>query len=750
MNSLIHLNVSFDGEKNENAGFGRSLKSKHNVDVKKIDQLIRELQLIKSFYHNNKVISGCLVDVVYDDIIAKSNRIKYFLRGVDNKDTNLFIVGARFTNEPEDIKTHIITYYLNEETIDLNINKLKSLKKLIISKFNGEVNCSNFNNPKLKINCETEIASNNVMRNIIVDISVIKNISIPQVDYVDYNGRSILLNFYNTEKTITEILLKIGIDGNLLDRITFYGNTTISVKDDIYRIILEKIPYLVSMTSCETSEIDLSSDEENEENKNIVISKPSNEPTIGVIDCLFEEKVYFHDWVDNNDYLDEVEKLTKQGPRDHGTSVTSIIVDGPTLNPWLDDGCGRFRVRHFGVCDRLISVTRLMDKIERIVKSNSDIHVWNLSLGTEDEISNNFISYDASILDRIQSENNCIFVVSGTNDKANKKKERIRIGSPADSLNSMVVNAVRKDGSSTSYSRIGPVLSFFNKPDISYYGGDYDQTINVINSKNKIIKEFGTSYAAPWISRKLCFLIDIMKLPREIAKAIILDSCQKYGESNEKKYQALVGYGVPPIKIEDILNSKNEELKFYIYGTTKDYKTSFYDIPIPKDEKGNYPYTAKATLCYFPTTSRNQGVDYTDRELSIQFGRVKEDNSIEDINKNTQEKKNERNTERASRKEFRKWENTKLIYKKTKSPRSLISYENKDWGICITSKNRFDNKKNENINFGVVVSMKEVNNNNRFNEFITLCNSKRISVDLINIDNKIDIYNTLSEDISIE
>ncbi|MBZ5796632.1 hypothetical protein K8353_41935, partial [Burkholderia contaminans] len=32
----------------------------------------------------------------------------------------------------------------------------------------------------------------------------------------------------------------------------------------------------------------------------------------------------------------------------HGTAVTSLIVDGANLNPNLDDGCGNFRVRHFG------------------------------------------------------------------------------------------------------------------------------------------------------------------------------------------------------------------------------------------------------------------------------------------------------------------------------------------------------------------------------------------------------------------
>ena len=38
------------------------------------------------------------------------------------------------------------------------------------------------------------------------------------------------------------------------------------------------------------------------------------------------------------------------------------------------------------------------------------------------------------------------------------------IGAPADSINSLVVNAVNKNNEPASYSRIGKVLSFFNKP----------------------------------------------------------------------------------------------------------------------------------------------------------------------------------------------------------------------------------------------------------------------------------------------
>lgn len=44
----------------------------------------------------------------------------------------------------------------------------------------------------------------------------------------------------------------------------------------------------------------------------------------------------------------------------------------------------------------------------------------------------------------------------------------MKVGSPADSLNSIVVNAVDFEGKSASYTRRGPVLSFFHKPDVIY------------------------------------------------------------------------------------------------------------------------------------------------------------------------------------------------------------------------------------------------------------------------------------------
>lgn len=296
------------------------------------------------------------------------------------------------------------------------------------------------------------------------------------------------------------------------------------------------------------------------QNNMISIPAPSIEPIVGVIDTLFDKNVYFSEWVE---YHDMVSKDIPRNSNDyrHGTAVSSIIVDGARLNPWLEDGCGRFRVRHFGVAvGAEFSSFSIIKQIRSIVLSNPDIKVWNISLGSNQEINDNFISAEASTLDQIQFENNVIFVVAGTNKPS---EDVVKIGSPADSVNSMVVNAVTKSGLSTRYTRKGLVLSFFAKPDISYYGGSEEQYIRVcepLGSANVA----GTSYAAPWIARKLAYLIDVLGLNREVAKAMIIDAARSWNEKPSPEEVALYGHGIVPIHINDIIQTKDDEIKFVV------------------------------------------------------------------------------------------------------------------------------------------------------------------------------------------
>lgn len=753
MNPILQVKLRLDSENNHSRPAGRTLSANATTSIDLIEKLVNDLHKILIYYQkSDHYINGLLVDACYNNIIAKSKRIQDLLKPM-NGSTNSVIVGARFSNAPEGMENHIITYYVDENVIKKSIKELEICGKFLREKLDGKATKENFNNIKDKSVYEGYSLSMSKIRSIIVDCSVLESFNVPDTSYeLNQDNENVLVTLFKTELSLSELMYKLHID-EIRYSYTTYGDNTISVQKDLYEILCEKVPYMISMISTDISKVRIEDVTEKEKLAEVKIDSPMNEPTIGVIDTLFDENVYFSEWVENHDVLNEVEKeLTKNDLREHGTEVSSIIVDGPRMNPLLDDGCGRFKVRHFGVCGDRISTVRLVKKIKDIVDRNPDIHVWNLSMGTDEEISKNFVSFDGAFLDELQAKKNIVFVVSGTNDNRKNKKGLLKVGSPADSLNSIVVNSVRRNGNPASYSRMGKVLSFFNKPDISYYGGDFDERIKAYSPVSGESYVYGTSFAAPWISRKLCYLIDVMGIPREIAKAMIIDSAAgwDYKKSTYKK-KDIIGYGVVPIDIHKVMSSDDDEIKFYVYGSSESYKTSNYRIPVPKDSENKYPYLGRATLCYFPECSRSQGIDYTNRELSLSFGRIKNDGSIDDINDNIQDEECSYIDERQSRIEFRKWENTKFISRVIKEKcRPLKSYEDRLWGLSVVSKERLSTHRNGSLNFGVVITLKEINGVNRIDDFIKLCSLKGWIVNCIDVQNRLEIYNTNQEQIEFD
>ena len=731
MNPLLQVKLRFSKESNTQRPNGRNLRSAAETSVEAIDSLSEDLRAVLRYYRSTpKILKDILVDVHYNDIIAKSNRIQEVLKP-SRKSTNDCIVGARFSNAPEGEENHIITYYVSQDTIERTLVELDCARRFLVQRLNGKATATNFKESDKTIVYDGFGLSKKKMRGIIIDCSVIESFSVPQISSIP-SSDTFLVTFYKTELQLANILEKLGVDDARFFY-SFYGDDTISLTRDLLDILEEKIPYLISMISSDFSKVTLDEIDGVQEKEEIEIPKPQNEPIIGVIDTLFDESVYFNSWVENIDYLEDFEQLLyKDAKREHGTEVTSILVDGPRMNPWLDDGCGRFRVRHFGVCEDKISTARLVRKIREIVDRNPDIHVWNISLGTEDEVSKNFISYDAAVLDDLQAKKNILFVISGTNDDREERSGILRIGSPADSLNSIVVNSVRRDGRPVSYSRKGNVLSFFNKPDISYYGGDYDDRIIAYSPKGAE-PVYGTSFAAPWISRKLCYLIDIVGLPREVAKALLIDSAAgwDYKQLNFKN-KDIMGYGIVPISISDILQTESDEIRFVVYGSSESYRTANYAIPVP-------------TEC-----TRSQGVDYTDRELSLKFGRINAKGSIDDINDNVQDDEGAHVDERQSRREFRKWENTKFISKLLGKNRAIKSYDDRAWGITITSKERLSTRTGTRLNFGAVITLREINGINRIQEFVRACTFRGWIVNEVNVQNQIEVYNVSQEEIRFD
>ena len=383
MNNILNVKIAFQREGNKQQSVSKNLRTGAVVKSSKIDKLISDLERVKEYYLNrSKLIEGLIIDVNYNDIIAKSSRITELLKPV-GKGANDIVVGARFSDAPQGKETHIITYYADWDTVEKTIDKLKTCKEFLDSVLQGEANAYNFNekwnrqtgelsSPIKKEEYEKFDGKKSKIRNLVVDCSVVESFGVPSVQPTE-EKETYLITFFNTEMTVDGVLEKLGI--SYQDYIfVHYGSDTISARAELYERLHAEIPFLISMISNDLSKYVLD-DEEGEEEQKIIsyIPNPTTEPVIGVIDTLFDDRVYFSEWVENKDYIEDFEHgLIQEEHKIHGTEVTSIIVDGPSLNPWLDDGCGRFKVRHFGVCLDQISISRLVKKIKDIVNENPD------------------------------------------------------------------------------------------------------------------------------------------------------------------------------------------------------------------------------------------------------------------------------------------------------------------------------------------------------------------------------------------
>ena len=735
MNKTLQLKGAFEQRKNTGGGGAPNLPKGKTINSKKLKQLLNDLNRLYEFWSNEKILSGALINVYYNKIAAKSNRVQGLL-------TNGSIVGAKFYDDQS--PKHVITHFISLNELRQAIKNLDTSINILEQQFKGQISHEQIKkinskdpNEKIIINCPPKFKT--IFLKILVDAYYVERFDVSSD--VDELKTDSIITIYKTSEDTISLMNKLGIR---VDNNRIIDNTTLYLYPDELNILKIKAPYLISMAVSDISTL-TKSDFDFVDNTVLSIPFPNNEPTIGVIDTGFSNEVYFSDWVETTNLLPKEIDLT---PNDylHGTAVTSLIVDGPSLNPDLDDGCGRFKVKHFTVAagDRFSSFS-ILKNIERIIASNPDVKVWNLSLGAKFEINPNFISPEAAILDKIQCKYDVVFVIAGTN-KSDKEPFKM-IGAPADSINSIVVNSVTHNGKPTTYTRTGPVLSFFIKPDIAYYGGDNDKKIKVYTNRG-IEYVQGTSFAAPWIARKMCYLISILGLSREEAKALLIHSTTTWEKQKLDPYK--IGHGVVPKRIEDVVNTPNDEIQFIISGISEEYDTYNYRIPVPIHQN-KHPFIAKATLCYFPHCNRSQGVDYTNTELDIQFGRIK-DNGIKSIDNNYQDRKGHYTWEKDARMNYRKWDNVKHIREIVKSrniPRDVYSSKGL-WGISLKTKNRLNSEDGKNLKFSIVVTLKELNGVNRIEDFIRNCLLNEWFVNKIDIKNRVDIHNIAEEDIHFE
>lgn len=757
MNSILHLKGRFEQRPNPNKPGPAILPKGKSVSASHIYALQQQLSEILVYWTEHREIAGALISVHYQHVIAKSNRIRILLAEANGSPVDS-IRGAKFVwdvcEDGSELQRHVFTHYISLKALEKTIELLKNAAYIVEHGYDGSITFADTEHIAAQKGYpyQDTIAWTAFLK-IILDCYYVRSFEIDRVN--DSIIEESIITIYKTNVETKALLAKFGIniyDDRIIDE------TTIRLNRDEITILQNEASYLIAMNVVDLSQLtkeDILLGDEPLPETSITIPAPHNEPIVGVIDTQFNQEVYFNEWVEYHNMLSPEIPLFDVDYH-HGTEVTSIIVDGPGGNPSLDDGCGRFRVRHFGVATSgPFSSFAVLRMIRSIVAANRDIKVWNLSLGSTKEINPSFISPEAAELDKIQSEYDVLFVVAGTNKPKDTTKKNMKIGAPADSLNSLVVNSVSFDKKAASYTRTGPVLSFFHKPDLSYFGGDgqeYYNRIAVCRDKTGAIYAAGTSLAAPWITRKMAYLIHIMGLSREVAKALIIDAAAGWHRKDDPSNT--IGYGVVPIHISDIIHSNDEEIRFILSGTADEYETYTYNLPVPV-VKNAHPFYARATLVYFPHCDRNQGVDYTSTEMDIHFGRLNSPKGkpvIKSINDNVQSEEGLRIIyEENARKQYRKWDNVKHISDVVKTravPRK--AYDAGLWGLSIKTKERMKARGKKDLPFGIVITLKEMNGVNRIEDFKKLCMARGWLVTQLDVQNQFDIYQRAEENIDFE
>ena len=750
-NDVLLLKGELSYAPNTSRGSNNKLRKGAIVKLDHLKSLKSNLESIKKEWNSELLDKNVLVTATYREIVAKTNRLTQLLKPNNCSDLSELICGSRFNQLSKNSKIkHIITYKTTIDAIDKSIASLKNL-----TDFLSKYKINEVTNDTLKATSTSKLKDYKLSRSsfskIIKDSYFVESFYIDSINDSVSSDENSLISLYRigSQQELINLLQRIGIT---ISSSRFLNQETVLLYPNERKLLFEKAGWLVAMEVSDLMQYDLVNDITIPTTSITRLPEPSDEPTIGVIDTRFDKNVYFSKWVD---YYDLINKSIRIEPKDynHGTSVTSIIVNGPLMNPNLDDGCGYFRVRHFAVASHgPMSSFEILRNIKQIVRENPDIKVWNLSLGSKLPCPENFISPEGAMLDQIQREYDVIFVIAATNDPSfsTGKLSNLRIGSPADAINPITVGSCDKNGNPAPYSRKGPVLHFFIKPDISCFGGVTNDPVFLCTPNGREPRT-GTSFAAPWVSRKLAFMIHKLQLSRSEAKALLIDSCVGW-QSMDSLYP-WKGWGCVPIHINEIIHSNSDEIRFVISGSVKNYETFNYNIPVPLTNDSTIDYSARATLCYFPECRHDQGVDYTLTELDLHFGRVdnrKNKTEIVSIDNNRQCDPSEIFIpEENARTHFRKWDNVKVRLKTIKRDIKSLNQHGL-WGLKIYSKERLSKKYGKDMPFSLVVTLKSIRGINRHANFLKACQARGWLVNSIDVESRLTISSKMNQHIDLD
>lgn len=375
-------------------------------------------------------------------------------------------------------------------------------------------------------------------------------------------------------------------------------------------------------------------------NIDIDVATPAKDvdyPKIGILDSGISNIAQLSPWQIGEEH-NAAGLIEDDIDRNHGTMVASVALYGDRLEGEEMTGCGPslFANCIVNTIPRLatISEDELLMYIRNSVERYPDVKIWNISQGSQIEVSDNIFSEFAIALDDIQQSHNVLFCKSAGNTTVSGK----RICQGAESVFSLTIGSVCQEGADekdlpkgtiSPFSRIGPGPEYLHKPEIVHYGGNSITGVNVVTAPGYSSKEKGTSFATPRVSSLAAHLAHRIggNFDSTLIKALIIHHAQYPSilTKADKGVQESYGFGIPSTLERMLYNDEDEFTMVWQPEVTPTNGTDYQIIGFPYpsslvDENGNFYGIVTVTIVSNPYLMESEGNEYcqTDIEVSIE------------------------------------------------------------------------------------------------------------------------------------
>lgn len=368
-------------------------------------------------------------------------------------------------------------------------------------------------------------------------------------------------------------------------------------------------------------------------------------PIVGILDSGIADNNHLKPWIIGSAesfYIeDDIDKS-------HGTFVSGVLLYGDELESedyTGVDGCKLFEAIVFPKKSTdIVYESVLIKQIQEVIKKNSHIKIWNLSLGSTNESDLNDFSDFGKALDKLQDDYNVLIIKSAGNcQRFRNGGPKSRIARSADSVRSLVVGSLApsqigfdlaEKNHPSPFTRIGPGPAKIIKPDLVHMGGNAGMNgikmlpngVNSFDINGNVVSNIGTSFSTPRVTALAAGLMHKLNEDFDplLLKALLIHSA-KYPEDlrmsiSEKIKQ--VGFGLPS-KIDEIIYNDEHEITLILQDTLeRGSYVHILDFPFPQSmiEDGYYYGDITVTLVSAPILAENQGAEYCQSDVDVSLG----------------------------------------------------------------------------------------------------------------------------------